>query len=461
LLLWQGALRQGDILENKINEAVCRYGMEEIFNGAILGFSGGADSGALLHYLKDRCGCLLAVHINHMIRGSEADRDEAFCKSVCLEYGVEFKSFKVDIPKLSRERKQGLEETARQERYRIFSELLEADSRYKCIVTAHNANDNAETVLFNLARGSGANGLCGIKPVFGKIYRPLIYSTRNDIINYCNDNNVKYVVDSTNNDTDYTRNRIRHLVLPQLMEINPGFLDSCTRLGEILRQDEEYIWCEAKKALSAVNDGKIHKEVAKSLDGAVLSRVLKALGGQSVDFKATKACIALIDKWNTGKMVNLGSGLTFKTERDYCGFIRTEETKRTELFYTLNEGINYIEELDAIIAVNCDCEKEEYRLSGSVKLNPENISGQLYVRNKRDGDCVKSAGMTKKLKRVFCDLHIPSHLRSRLPIICDDGGVLAVPGIVARDGAFDKKGKLSIKTYFKSFSNGGINEKEE
>ena len=448
-------------MEKKVNEAVCRYGMEAIFNGAILGFSGGADSGALLHYLKDRCRCLLAVHINHMIRGSEADRDEAFCESVCREYGVEFKSFKVDIPALSRERKQGLEETARQERYRIFSELLEADSRYSCIVTAHNANDNAETIVFNLARGSGANGLCGIKPVFGKIYRPLIYSTRNDIIKYCGDNNIKYVVDSTNSDTDYTRNRIRHLILPQLMEINPGFLDSCTRLGEILRQDEEYIWCEAKKALSAVNGGKIPKEVAKSLDGAVLSRMLKSLGGQGVDFKAVKACLALISKWDTGKMVNLGSGLTFKIEHDYCGFIKTEDTHCVEFSCPLREGVNCIEELDAVIAVNCDYEKEGYRLGGSVRLNPENISGQLYVRSKRDGDCVKSTGMTKKLKRVLSDLHIPSHLRSRLPVICDDGGVVTIPGIVARDGAFDKKGKLRIKTYYKLCSNGGINEKEE
>ena len=447
-------------MEKRIKEAVCRYGMEEIFSGAILGFSGGADSGALLHYLKDRCAHLVAVHVNHMIRGEEADRDEAFCRSVCEKYGVELLVYRVDVPTLSAERKKGLEETAREERYRIFREILGKNPQCKCIVTAHNSNDNAETVVFNLARGSGANGICGIKPVHENVYRPLIFSTRNDIIKYCKDNNIEYVTDSTNSDIDYTRNRIRHTVLPQLMEINPCFLESCTRLGEILRRDEEYIGAQADNIIKAVKNGKIPKKDAVSSAPSVLARVLKAVSGTALDYDDVNACLGLINRWHTGKMVNLSGGITFKVERDYCFFIPTDSTKENEFFVELAEGINKINDTGVAICVNCAFEGAGYYRLGSVRLNPSAIKGKLYARSKQDGDCVKSLGITKKLKRIFSDMHIPSHQRSRIPVICDELGVVGIPGIVARDGAFDKKGELLIEIYTKE-KIGGINEKEK
>lgn len=436
-------------MKEKINEAVCRYGMEEIFNGAIIGFSGGADSSALLHYLKDKCENLLAVHINHMIRGEEADRDEAFCKSVCEKYGVPFVSYKVDIPKISSERHCGLEQAAREERYRIFKEILRNNPEYKCIVTAHNSNDNAETVVFNLVRGSGANGLCGIKPIYENVMRPLIYSTRDDIIKYCNDNNIEYVNDSTNSDTDYTRNRIRHCVLPELLKINPGFFESCIRLGEILQTDEEYILKNANVVIDSCKDGKIPKSTVENLDKAVLVRVLKDVSGVNLDYTSVKSCIGLIRNWETGKMVNIGAGLTFKLEYDYCAFVPTFDIQKREYYAKLTEGVNEIIDTGAVICINSEYDKSGYELSGCVKLNPQFIYGPLYVRNRQEGDTVKSGGMTKKLKRVFSDKHIPSHKRDLLPVICDEQGVLAVPGIIARDGAFDKRGELVIKVYSK------------
>ncbi len=444
-------------MEKKIDEVIYRYGMENVYSSAIIGFSGGADSGALLHYLKDRCKCLLAVHINHMIRGDEAKRDEEFCRRTCEKYGIEFKCVEIDIPALSRERKKGLEETARDERYRIFKEILNENPQYKCIVTAHNSNDNAETVLFNLARGSGINGLSGIKPVVDKIYRPLINCTRDDIIEYCSVNNIEYVTDSTNNDTDYTRNHIRHKVIPQLLEVNGGFFESCTRMSEILRQDEEYILREAHKIASTVYDGKIPKDAALGLDEAVLARVLKLVSCENLEYKSVKSCIQLIKNWSTGKMVNLENGITFKIEHSYCSFIKTEETKVKAFKVMLENGITYIEGLNIAIGVNEELCNGLYKEIGSVRLNSSQIQGSLYARSKEQGDSVKSKGVTKKLKRVFTDLHIPSHLRPLLPVICDDLGVLAVPGIVARDKAFDKKGDINIRVY----NYGGSNEKEK
>lgn len=453
----------GNIMINKINEAVRRYGMEKIFNGAVVGFSGGADSSALLHFLKDRCHSLVAVHVNHMIRGSEADRDEEFCKKTCEKYGVRFVSFKIDIPTFAKERHKGLEETAREERYRIFNEVLRDNPSCQCIVTAHNANDNGETVVFNLARGTGINGLCGIKPVFGDVFRPLINCTRDDIIRYCRDNNIEYVTDSTNGDTDYTRNRIRHLILPELMKINSGFLDSCARLGEILRQDEEYISREAMSVSSSLTSGQLSKDLAIALDKAVLARVLKDMSQRNLEFATVKACVSLIKSWKTGKMINVEGGLTFKLERDYCAFIRTEDSFRREVYAPLREGVNEIIDTGAVICINCTLEKDGYIKEGSVRLNVGAVVGSLYVRSRRDGDTVRSGGMTKKLKRILSDRHITSHKRDLVPVICDDLGILAIPGIVARDGAFNKKGNLIINTYSRinNSADGGIDEEKK
>lgn len=436
-------------MENKIENAIRRHGMEAIFDGAVLGFSGGADSGALLHYLKDKCKNLIAVHVNHMIRGAEADRDEALCKELCARYGVPLTVVRIDIPTLAQARKKGLEETAREERYRIFNEILLSDSKYKCILTAHNANDNAETVIFNLTRGSGTRGLCGISPVNHNIFRPLIYASRDEIISYCQVNNIEYAVDSTNFDDSYTRNHIRHKVLPELLKINPAFLESCLKTGELLRQDDEYIFAKAQKAFKESQGGKVQRAQLDSLEEAVVSRLLKLMSPVSLDYKAVNACIQIMRPWQTGKMVNLTNGITFKVEREYCEFIKTQETENEEFFVTLDRGVNYLLNGELAVAVGCSFENGEYVESGAVALNSCEIAGTMIARSKRDGDTVRSGGVTKKLKRVFCDKHIPSHKRCRLPVICDDKGVLAIPGIVARDGAFNKKGDLTIKTYIK------------
>ena len=435
-------------MEKKINEAVCRYGMEEIYDGAIVGFSGGADSSALLHYLSTRCKSLLAVHINHMIRGEEAVGDREHCRLVCQKYGIDFISYDIDIPNLSRERKKGLEEVAREERYRVFYELLSKNPQYRCIVTAHNSNDNAETVVFNLTRGTGTRGLCGINPVQNKVLRTLILVSRAEILDYCQANNIEYVTDSTNECDDYTRNNIRHNILPRLEQINPSFLSACTRLGEILRQDEEYI---TKRAKEIIAQNKIVKEAPTSLllslEDALLSRVLMHMAGTSLDYKGVRACCELLKNGTAGKRVNLAQGISFKLEHNYAAFISNDELSSVEFYEELNTGINIIKSINTVIAINCEYNCEDFVKASSVRLDRGQIVGKMYVRSKRDGDTVKSGGMTKLLKRILTDKHIPLHKRGKLPVICDQNGILTVPGIVARDGAFNKKGDMTINIF--------------
>ena len=227
-------------MQKKIEQAVEKFHMSEIYDGAILGFSGGADSSALLYFLKERTKNLLCVHVNHMIRGEEAERDERHAEEICREYGVKFLSFKVDVPKIASESGKGLEEAARDVRYEIFNRLLSEHPEYKCIITAHNADDNLETVIFNLSRGTGTRGIIGIRAVQGKIFRPLIEASKDEVLSFCEENKIPYVTDSTNADTKYTRNHIRHKIIPELKKLNPSVLDSCLRLGEILAEDEKY-----------------------------------------------------------------------------------------------------------------------------------------------------------------------------------------------------------------------------
>ena len=175
--------------------------------------SGGADSTALLSALahfKDKYSYFLsALHINHLIRGEESFRDENFCVSLCAKSGIELTVRRVDVPAEAEKRKKGLEEAAREVRYEIIKEL---SGKYDLFATAHNANDNAETVLFNIIRGCAVNGLCGIPRIRDNIIRPLLSTERKDILDYLDGEGLNYVIDSTNLSSDYTRNYIRNYI---------------------------------------------------------------------------------------------------------------------------------------------------------------------------------------------------------------------------------------------------------
>lgn len=434
-------------MENKIEKAIKQYGMEHIFDGAIIGFSGGADSSAILHYLSKHTKKLLAVHINHMIRGEEALRDEFFCKNVCKKYGVKFLSYRVDVPFLAEERKQGIEETAREERYRIFNQIISQNGDYKCIVTAHNANDNAETVIFNLSRGSGAKGIAGIKPVINNIVRPLIYCSKEDILEYCKVNSIDYVNDSTNMDTDYTRNYIRHEVVPMLEKINPSFIESCIRMSELLRDDDKFIQSICDKIIEENRiKTRVNTELLVSQERPIASRLLMYMAKENLDRKAVDSCLKLAEYGKVGQYINLPNKLSFKKERGYVKFVETEKLIKVNYDMALKEGLNFIDAINIVVSINSDIVPEisKYELVEAVKLKSD---GKLYVRNKKDGDKIINGRMTKKLKTIFCDKHIPSHYRDKIPLICDDKGILYIPAVVTRDGAKSKNAETVIKIY--------------
>ncbi|MCR4759312.1 MAG: tRNA lysidine(34) synthetase TilS [Oscillospiraceae bacterium] len=214
-------------------------------------FSGGADSTALLlclHELQEQLQLdLRAVHVHHGIRGEEADRDAAFCAALCEKYGIPFQLVHVDVPAFAAEQKLSLETAARRLRY----EALESAAPEGVIATAHHAGDNAETVLFHLIRGSGMKGLRGILPHNGRICRPLLSADKSEILSFLLARGQGYVEDSTNAENDSSRNRIRHSIMPLLLQENPAALRHIAEAAEALAADDALLREQAEHAAEA------------------------------------------------------------------------------------------------------------------------------------------------------------------------------------------------------------------
>ncbi len=249
-----------------VKSALCGYDMIGEAKCVCAALSGGADSVSLLRALlslKEELGAeICACHLNHGLRGAESDGDERFCRELCGAFGVPLYVEKTDISRLA-QKHESLEETARRERYAFFGRALaEFSGRFgECVLaTAHNANDNAETVLLNLTRGTGLSGLCGIPPVRGlgkqRVIRPLIAVTRGMIEEYLRSLGQGYVTDKTNLSEDYTRNKIRRRVLPELAEINPSLAETVGRMTRLLRADSEYLEELADGALAETREGR-------------------------------------------------------------------------------------------------------------------------------------------------------------------------------------------------------------
>ncbi|MBR2880245.1 MAG: tRNA lysidine(34) synthetase TilS, partial [Oscillospiraceae bacterium] len=242
--------------------------------------SGGADSVALLHFLsKMEDVKLAAAHYNHCLRGTESDADEEFVKTLCGKLGIECVTGRGDVAAYAAESGKSTEEAARTLRYE-FLEKTARELGCSCIATAHNADDNAETVLLNLTRGTGLKGLCGIPPVRGKIIRPFLQNTREEIEHYLEQNGLEHIEDSSNALDDYSRNRIRHYVSPVLRQLNPSYTSAIARMTESLREDEEYISSAAAEFIGRETKGRsLSVDAVMALESPVRMRVFRLMHG--------------------------------------------------------------------------------------------------------------------------------------------------------------------------------------
>lgn len=243
-------IKADNTLPEKVRAAIDDYNMLERGDAVVVALSGGADSVSLLCALTELSGELgisvSACHVNHMLRGEESDRDMRFCEELCGRLGAELSVLKTDV-RARQKKHESIEECARRVRYDFFEQVSEG----KKLATAHSSCDSAETVLLNLLRGTGLKGLCGIPPVRGRIIRPLIYCTRAEVEEFCRSRGQSYVTDSTNLDTDYTRNKLRHNIIPHLLEINGSFYNTVSRMEKSLREDSDFLEGMAEQALES------------------------------------------------------------------------------------------------------------------------------------------------------------------------------------------------------------------
>ena len=259
-------------MKNKILETIKKYNMIENGEKVVLAVSGGPDSICMLDILNDIKNDetidmnfeIVVAHVNHMIR-EEAEEDEKYVKKYCEEKQIEFYSKSIDVQKMANNNKIGLEEAGRKARYDFFDEILEKTNAQK-IAIAHNKNDKVETVLMHILRGSGINGLKGIEPKRGKYIRPLIECERNEIEEYCNEKNLQPRIDKTNFENEYTRNKVRNLLIPYIQkEFNPNLIKTIDRLSNLVAEEENYMDKQVKKAYKEMLISEEEKEIQLNL----------------------------------------------------------------------------------------------------------------------------------------------------------------------------------------------------
>lgn len=437
----------GRDIYDRVSRTVKNLGMDVLLDkGVLLGLSGGADSIFLLCFLKEyqrrenREFPLLAVHVNHGIRGDEADRDEQFSRQFATSLNVEFCSYNIDVPKMSSESGLGLEETARNARYSIFGDLIESRNDISFIAVAHNATDNAETVIMNMLRGSGLNGMCGIKPIRDNILRPIIKISKGEITALLDEKGISYVTDSTNASVDYSRNYVRNEILPLFERLSSNPEAAITRLTENLKLDLDCLNQQADDFIQRECFDKILTEklsaLHPSLQAKVMSRLIYDNCGEYPEEKHISAILNLIKTDNF--RYSLPGSKELVCQRGICAFVnKSHENSLCGQIFSLLRGENIISGTNLTVFIG-SIDKSSlnvYNFSIQAHIRSDIIDNGLTLRFKSDGDAYRYRGMTHKLKKVFNDRNIPPMERDFIPVVCDQNGIVVVPGMSERDGA--------------------------
>ncbi len=438
----------------------------------IVGYSGGADSRFLLYmlcqYIKDNnCKALIkAAHMNHMIRGNEADRDEAFCMESAESMGIPCIVRKTDVPSIAKASLRGLEETARNERYSFFNELCRKYSGKTIVATAHNADDNLETVIFNMLRGTGIRGMSGIPPMRDGIFvRPILAFGGKEIRRVCKELGLEYVYDSTNSDTDYKRNYIRHNVIPVLNEIASSPHSAVLKMSENLRMDAEYLdkrSDEAYKSVMLKNGLKADAVALASLDDAILTRVIckmygSSAGGEFLEHTHISAIVKLLRRKGTFSVSVPGNKffLSNGTEAEFTSDIKKTriQKNKSNKTYKIEANGKPFRMYNFSLTLSCENEKQTflddkagniYNLSIHKAMSFGKIKGSLFIRFRNDGDIFRYGGMNRKVKKIMSEKKIPADRRDRIPMLCDDEGIIWIPGFPLRDGMAPCDGDKSV-----------------
>lgn len=405
--------------------------------------SGGADSVCLLHsclrLARGGDTTVCAAHYNHCLRGGESDRDERFVRSLCASLAVELRVGRGDVAAYAREHGMGTEEAARELRYAF---LEEAADELGCgyILTAHNADDNAETMLMALVRGSGPRGLAGIPPRRGRILRPMLGATRAEIEAYLAENGLEHVEDSTNECTDYTRNRIRKLCMPVLREINPRFAEAAARAGALLREDDAYLSSLAEDFLEKYPDGRVDCAALAGESASIASRAVRMMAPAPLSQRHVEAVLRLARAGHgeadvPGGRFRAGGGKLFLSH-DAPGELPERAVNIP--------GETAIPEAGLVLRAEIIGDAREIHTSlNTFAFQYANICGTICCTARRPGDSlrVRGRGCTKSVKDLLYEKGVPAHERGLVPVLRDDKRLLAVYGCGQAEGTLPAPGE--------------------
>lgn len=425
--------------------------------------SGGADSMCLLHLAWSMAEAggfqVAAAHYHHGMRGEAADADAAFVEAFCKQRDIPFVTERGDVYGQARALGLGVEETGRRLRYEF---LRRAAEELECsrIATAHNADDNLETLLLHLVRGAGLHGLAGIPPRRGEIVRPLLTTSRSDIEAYLEKHGLRHVEDCTNADESYARNRIRRQVVPVLRQLNPRLTESAAETMGYLRSDNDYLNAQAAAACAharwAEDDLVIEARYIAQLPAAIAPRaarrMLEMMGDGSTDCSAAhlKAIVDLAAGEDPSAVAFLPNGRL--VQRVYKDLLFTTQSEPLPPFSptplnldgeTAPEGTPWRCRCQA---VTCPAEGEP----GVVYLARESVKGELVLRPRQTGDeiALPRRGGTKTVKKLFIDEKVPRRDRERVPVLADGAGVLAVAGFGADQSRLARPGQAAYGLIF-------------
>jgi len=446
--------------------------------------SGGADSMCLLEVMRhmsyEMGFDIAAAHYNHELRGEESDRDETFVMEICEEHGIPFYSGRGDVAVFAKKRGLSIEEAARDMRYEFFydtAELAGADR----IATAHTMDDNAETIIINLARGAGANGMSGIPPVRDNVIRPLLRVARDEVMAFIEERGISYVDDSTNRLDIYTRNKVRHSIIPLIKELNPRFNEAASTAAELFRADEEFIadiadlfirdcciGLTADAADLAVLPFSVSSRVIRKLYGAGLTGGNRLSGG-NLSFNHVKDVLSLCVSDNPSASLSLPGMVVY---REYDRIVFNAKTAESEdefapvyptvgnSFIILGLGLKitcksviYNDNMCGASGNkgnNVGCTTEINTSFTTFVFKSIDICGKISVRSRHEGDSIKIKGQsgTKTLKKLFIEKRIPVRKRNLIPVISDEEGVLGIYKIGTGDRAVPEPGDPATMIIF-------------
>lgn len=395
---------------NKLTHFIRKHQMVQEGDTVVCAVSGGADSVALLwamYLLRDKLKIRVeAAHFNHGLRGKESDRDEAFVANLCDQFDIPLYIGRKNVVA----GKKGLEAAARNARYAFFKGLSGK------IATAHTADDNAETVLMHMVRGTGLKGLGGITPIRDNLIRPMLTVTRQDVLAFLEEYHLSYMEDSSNEADSFLRNRIRHHVMPVLNQENPSFSSSVSQMALRLREDEWELDRLAQQAMTYDVDSL--RGLTPSIRNRILGCILEEFGVNEPSSEHIILLEQLVFSENPSAVANFPGRI--KIGRVYNCLERIEETD----FFSYDLPIPG--------KVNLPSSGIEIE----IRENPDETAdfffvpnGKTVIRSRQAGDEISLQGGTKSLKKLFIDRKIPAAKRNRIPVIADDAGVVAACGV--------------------------------